>query len=134
MGKSQLFRKNPPKELIEKIIKYYGFKNLNDKRHFTRNDLVVLNTVEKVRESVIELKKYYIPCKARTYLSSLNEKNVITILRQLLKTIGYTIQSREKYMKGMKFIIYKLCTVEEKTYQPLSEFTKNAENITLHFD
>ena len=134
MGKSQLFRKNPPKEFIEKIITYFGFLNLHDKRHFTRKDLIAMKTVESVKDTIPELKKYYIPCKARTYLSSLNEKNVITILRQLLKTIGYTIQSREKYMKGDKFIIYKICTVEEKTYQPLNEFSKDAKNITLHFD
>ena len=50
-----------------------------------------------------------------------NEKNVITILRQILKTRNYTINSREKYMKGCKFIIYSLCKLESKKYKPLLE-------------
>ena len=51
---------------------------------------------------------YYIPCKARTYLNDLNEKNIITILKQFIKTKGYTIISREKYSNKKKFIIYQL--------------------------
>ena len=61
-----------------------------------------------------ELEECYLPCKSRTYLNSLTEKNVITILRQILKTRNYTITSREKYMKGCKFIIYSLINQTNK--------------------
>ena len=75
-----------------------------------------------------ELEECYLPCKSRTYLNSLTEKNVITILRQILKTRNYTITSREKYMKGCKFIIYSLSKLDQQTYTPLIEITPNEED------
>ena len=121
MKKDQLFKKNPSNELFEKILNAFGLSGLEDKRSFSRKDLKYIRTVEKISLLKTELDDCYLPCKARTYLSALNEKNVITILRQILKTRNYTISSREKYMKGCKFIIYNLCKTELKTYKPLIE-------------
>ena len=108
MKKDQLFKKNPSNELFQKVLNAFGLTDLNDKRSFSRKDLQYIKTVNKVNELKSELNDCYLPCKARTYLSGLTEKNVITILRQILKTRNYTIVSREKYMKGSKFIIYTL--------------------------
>tara|TARA_B100001093_G_scaffold518923_2_gene605590 strand:- start:817 stop:1239 length:423 start_codon:yes stop_codon:yes gene_type:complete len=121
MKKDQLFKKNPSDELFQKILNAFGLKDLEDKRSFSRKDLKYIKTVEKINNLKSDLEEYYLPCKARTYLNGLNEKNVITILRQILKTRNYTISSREKYMKGVKFIIYNLCKTELKTYKPLIE-------------
>ena len=71
---------------------------------------------DKIKDLKPLLEQYYLPCKARTYLNDLNEKNIVTILRQCLKTKGYTICSREKYLKGDKFIIYSLCPLDQKQY------------------
>ena len=119
MKKDQLFKKNPSNELFEKILNAFGLNGLDDKRSFSRKDLKYIKTVEKISHLKNDLEDCYLPCKSRTYLSQLNEKNVITILRQILKTRNYTITSREKYMKGCKFIIYNLCKTEQKTYKPL---------------
>ena len=114
--KNQLFRKYPDDLLIEKILSAFGFRGLNDRRCFSRTDLVKLSTVDKIKDIKKDLEKCYLPCKARTYLNDLNEKNVITILRQCLKTKNKTIFSREKYCKGDKFIIYNICNLDQKNF------------------
>lgn len=130
MKKDQLFKKHPSDELFLKILKAFGLTDLNDNRSFTRKDLKVLRTVEKLDLILDQLKQCYLPCKSRTYLSGLTEKNSVTVLRQILKTRNYTVLSREKYMRGEKFIIYSLTPLETKEYNPiLSE--KNKQNIQV---
>ncbi len=116
MGKNQLFRKHPSDEVVNRIVEAFGFRSLEDRRSFSRSDLAKLNTVNQIKQLKSTLEQYYLPCKARSYLNDLNEKNIITILRQCIKTRGYTITSREKYLKGEKFIIYSLCPLDQKEY------------------
>ena len=138
MKKDQLFRKHPNDELFTKVINCFGLTNLNDSRSFSRNDLKIMKTVDKVNELKLELSECYLPCKARSYLYALNEKNVVTVLRQILKTRNYTIVSREKYMRGEKFIIYSLTNLEAKNYNPIIEDkkykNKNVKPILITFD
>lgn len=116
MAKNQLFRKVVDDEIVQTIVEAFGFRSLKDRRSFSRSDLIKLKTVSKIQELKPELEKYYLPCKGRTYLNDLNEKNVVTILRQCIKPKGYTVNSREKYLKGDKFIIYNLCPLDQKEY------------------
>ena len=129
MKKDQLFKKNPSNELFTKVLESFGLVDLNDKRSFSRKDLKYIKTVEKINNLKSELEECYLPCKARTYLNGLNEKNVITILRQILKTRNHSITSREKYMKGSKFIIYTLCKMESKKYKPLLQIQPEEGNL-----
>ena len=71
MKKNQLFRKVPSDEVLNKIVDAFGFRSLNDRRSFSRNDLLKLDTVAKVQEMKPLLEQYYLPCKARTYLNEL---------------------------------------------------------------
>ena len=119
MKKDQLFKKNPSNDLFNKVLKAFGLSGVDDKRSFSRKDLGYIKTVALINEIKPELEECYLPCKSRTYLNSLTEKNVITILRQILKTRNYTITSREKYMKGCKFIIYNLSKLDQQSYTPL---------------
>ena len=116
MKKNQLFRKQIDDETIQKIVEAFGFRSLKDRRSFSRSDLIKLKTVGKIQEMKGELEQFYLPCKGRTYLNDLNEKNVVTILRQCIKPKGYTVNSREKYLKGDKFIIYSLCPLDQREY------------------
>ena len=95
MKKDQLFKKHPHDELFKKVLESFGLHNgLTDNRSFCRKELKQLKTVEKINELKAELSECYLPCKSRTYLNGLNEKNVVTVLRQILKTRNYTITSR----------------------------------------
>ena len=133
MGKNQLFKKFLSDELFYRVLNCFGFDSLDDKRSITREFLRQEKCVEKIISLKPELEKYYLPCKARTYLNGLNEKNIITILRQILKTKNYTLISSEKYIRGEKFISYRLDNYSTKIYNPIvSKYPKNTP-ITISF-
>ena len=136
MGKKQLFRKIPPRDICLKLLNSFGLQDFNDNHHFTRSDLVALGTVEKLENMTPILREYYLPCKARSYLNDLNTKNIITILRQLVRVYGFSILSREKYMKGDKFMIYQLVNYDCKKYKPIKKtvIKKDGTNYVVKFD
>ena len=76
------------------------------------------------------------PCKARTYLNDLNEKNIVTILRQILKHFNYNIISKEKYLRGEKFILYNIIAntdVQEDEHN-VKHLQIKKKSITINFD
>ena len=127
MPKNQLFRQTPPMDTCVLVLQSFGLRDFNDTTNFSRRDLDMLLCVEKMERLKPELMKYYLPCKARTYLNDLNSKNVITILRQIARLYGYSVQSREKYIKGDKFIIYQLIPTEKRKYQPMTISTSSED-------
>ena len=135
---NQLFRKIPPEELVLKIIQTFGLKDFDDRRIFSRKQLDKLKTVDKINDLKSELNKYYLPCKSRTYLNGLNNKNVITVLRQCIKLYGYIVVSREKYSKGEKFIIYNIKSLDEKQNEAcrnkIKTVNKCKKTIVINFD
>ena len=133
MPKNQLFRKLPPLDVCERVLHAFGLQNFNDPTYFSRKDLDHLKCVEMMRTLKDDLAQYYLPCKARTYLNDLNNKNVITILRQLCRLYGYSVQSREKYIKGDKFIIYQIIPSDNQKYQPMT-IHQDEESCMVHFD
>lgn len=137
MVKNQLFRKLPSKELALELINAFGLNGFDDYNNFSRKDIIALKTINIIeRDLKSKLKICYLPCKARTYLSNINVKNSITILRQVLKTHNYNISSKEKYIKGDKFIIYQLLPISRNSYTPLSikYNDKNSSDCVVTFD
>ena len=128
--KNQLFRISPDLKFTEEILKLFGIKDITDNHSFTRNNLNDLKTVENMTKLQEELQKYYIPCKSKKYLTELNEKKCITILRQFLKIHNHTLISKEKYVKGIKQLFYQVIP------QQIDILTKNreAEKVILSFD
>jgi hypothetical protein len=112
MPKNQLFKKIPDNELLLEILETFGVSNLEDNKPFSRNDIINNDTIKKIETIKNKLEECYLPCKSRLYLNSLTEKNIITILRQVVKTRGYTLSSREKYIKGVKFIVYSITKID----------------------
>jgi len=115
MIKDQLFKVYPTSGLIRQLLCAFGLNGLDDNTSFSRLDLLHRGSVSKLIKLKPELEKCYIPCKARTYLNSLSEKNIITILRQVLKHIGYTVFSKEKYSSGYKFMLYHVGKIDPWT-------------------
>ena len=136
MPKNQLFRQVPPREICQKVLDAFGIHDLDDTTNFSRKDLDAVGCVQKMEELKPLLMKYYLPCKARTYLNDLNTKNTITVLRQIVKLYGYSISSREKYIKGDKFIIYQLIPTEKRKYQPIvvSRYQSEDQQCVVKFD
>jgi hypothetical protein len=130
---NQLFRIMPSEELCMSVLNAFGLTSLHDKRQFTRKDIVSLETVEKIKVLLPILSPYYLPCKARSYLSELNAKNIITILRHFVRIFGHKVNSREKYIKGEKFIVYSLCPVNQ-VINTNTNFSRNDGTHTVNFD
>ena len=105
MGKHQLFKDIPPAELVVKVIQCFGFKNLEDKGCICKKYFNSMNVIQKMNELLPELRKYYLPCKARAYLNELTNNSVMTILRQVLRPHNYVVASREKYVNRENTIV-----------------------------
>ena len=137
MPKNQLFKKIPTKEILNKVLLCFDIQNLqNGKVSFCRKDIVRLGSVSKLNNITDLLKEYYLPCKARTYLNDLNEKNIVTILRQILKHFNYNIISKEKYLRGEKFILYNIIAntdVQEDEHN-VKHLQIKKKSITINFD
>ena len=72
-----------------------------------------------INENIKFFEDIYLPCKSKIYLTDLNEKKSVTILRQLLKLFKYNLRSTEKYYQGEKMIEYNLyCTFKKDEKNP----------------
>ena len=131
---NQLFISKPPIELLQRLILGFGLKRFNDKTEFCYLDMNRLNTLEVFYNLESELSKYYLPCKKKIYfndIKNINNKEAITILKQLLKTHDYDLSSREKFIKGTKYSIYKIITKQDKIF---NLHNKKNKEITIIFD
>ena len=128
--KNQLFRISPDLKITEELLKLFGIKDINDNHSFTRNNLIDLKTVEKMYSIKEEIHKYYIPCKYKKYLTNLNEKKCITVLRQFLKSYNHTLISKEKYIKSEKMLFYQVIP------QQIDMLTKErgSEKVIISFE
>lgn len=114
--KDQLFRKNIDLLFLKKIFKDLFEIELdnNTNYNFSKNTLITRNIILKLEEHIEEIKKYYIICKQKIYLEDLNEKKVITLLRQLLRTNDFELKSKEKYDNGKKYLLYTITKKKNK--------------------
>jgi len=129
MGKHQLFKETPPLELVVKVVQCFGFENLKDKGCICKKYFTSMNVIEKLTKLQPELKKYYLPCKAKTYLTELTNNSVMTILRQVLRPHNYVLVSREKYINREKLINYNLVNKNEIELEPIKP--PNLENANI---
>lgn len=108
MKKNQLFKTVPSLDFFERFVKIYGLIDIYDNRKFTKETLLKNKTIEKIEGMMEELEDFYIPCKREKYLKNLNEKKLITILRQIAKAHNMSLNSNEKYLNGAKVLQYCL--------------------------
>ena len=113
MPKNQLFKIIPDENIIKEILEAFGLTDLEDTRLFTKSHMIEINTVDKINELKDKLNEYYLPCKSKKYLTNLDEKKCITILRQLVKLYHYKCIGLEKSIKGTKSVTYRLMYSKE---------------------
>jgi hypothetical protein len=118
---NQLFKNRPSEEKVVTILEYFNLTGFEDTKSFTKKDLAVFETVKKINENIALLEELYLPCKAKIYLTELNEKKCVTILRQLLKLFKYNLKSTEKYIQGDKMIEYNIYCNFKKDEQNAEE-------------
>jgi hypothetical protein len=129
MSKNQLFKMIPDSEIMGDLLSIFGLDCLEDTTIFTKQSLKDSNATEKMEELSPRLKAYYIPCKSRIYLEGIDETKCITILRQFLKTHGYTLVTKDRSVKGHKLKIYRLIINESK-----KKAVKTETSIMISFD
>lgn len=105
MGKPvKLFRKEPPREFVEGLLRQLGFIGFGDLRWFSRDEI----HMETMDEWLPELEAYYLPCKARRFLYNWSDGSVITVMRHVLHAHDYTLQKEERLYKGVKQTLYQI--------------------------
>ncbi len=112
---NQLFKKRPSLEFINRLVYIYGFSDVDDTDFsFSKKSLEQNDIVSKINEIKDELKDYYILCKGNIYMNNITISRTITILRQFLKTIKYTLTSKERYINSKKYLFYSIISIEKK--------------------
>lgn len=115
MSLFQLFKKKPSDEVIDELLQATGFNSLENPKVVSRTQLDNQDVINKYLKVQTKILPYYIPCKSKKYiLDNPNAKNIVTVLRHLLKTRGYSVQSQEKYQSGHKTIFYNIVSKNEE--------------------
>lgn len=114
---NQLFTSKVDIRLLLKLLTCFSLNGLNDKKIFSKYDIIQNNTISKINEIVPELETYYLPCKAKLYLSNITEKRAITILKQVLRLHGYYLFSKEKNYNGAKTTFYQVNNLKDKIHE-----------------
>ena len=104
----QLYKAVVPNDLFIRVYKCFGYEILNEDYSFCKADLERLETVNKINNLKEELCQYYIPCKAKLYLTHLNISKCITIFRQLLRLNNINTLSKQKYVRHKKTTFYSI--------------------------
>ena len=126
---NQLFKNMPDRTFVIGLINLYGIEDFDDDKYFTKKTLETLNTIENLNSIKDKLNEYYIECKSKTYLTDITIKRCIVILRQFLRCHGYTLFSKEKFVKGEKQTIYKIVKLDKEVVVP-----KRKEKIIVSFE
>ena len=130
---NQLYRATIPYDLFVKIYRCFGYEMLNTEYCFNKLDLERLNTVKMISDLRDELSQFYIPCKAKLYLSSLNELKCITIFRQVLRLNNISLISKQKYIKHKKVTFYSLKFDNDINDEHLHSMKVNNNHFVVSF-
>jgi hypothetical protein len=103
--RDNIFREKVTSEDVEHVLRILKFSGLSDSRVFSARDI----HVDNFDEALLYLESLYIPCKAKKYLyGEMTPHRILTVMRQLLRAVGYTIQSHEKTSNGVKEMVYQI--------------------------
>ena len=132
--KDQNFKNIPDLKIINLLLETFGLDGLEDDRYFTKEHMKEIQTVEKINLLKPQLQEYYIPCKSKIYLQNLNEKKVITILRQFIKKYNYKVFTFEKSIQGKKHITYRLMYINDDFLSPKKNEMVEKRKYIVSFD
>jgi hypothetical protein len=98
-----LFRQIPPWTLIEDVLSLLGLSRYPPYT-FQRNEI----SLDQSIDAVALIEPYYIPSKAKQFLSHTDEKRWVTVLRHLLEHHGWSVISKETTRDRKKTIVYSV--------------------------
>jgi hypothetical protein len=113
--RDNLFREHVSKEKVKEVLQLLKFHGPTDSRLFTIKTIDISN----FDMAILILEPYYIPCKARKYLyGDLTPHRVLTVLRQILKHIGFTLYGQERTIGRKKETFYQIIQTEFESIIP----------------
>lgn len=106
----KLWKKVPTIEDVLHLVHIFGFRDLEDSRPLTRNQMKSERIFENFLANQCWMKEFYMNCKRERYFHNIeNEpKKIITIFRHFLKEIGYQFIAEEKSIDSKKVLVYHL--------------------------
>jgi hypothetical protein len=128
---NQLFKINPDTAIIQSLVEAFGLTDIDDSRYFTRENMTNSQTRDKIVGLSDQLTDFYLPCKAKVYLTDLTDKKCITILRQFIKPLHYQCLGKEKSISGKKQMTYRL-SVNER-HQQVSSHPEVPREFVIDF-
>lgn len=100
-----MFRKVPPLEILNNMLRSLKVGDLSEKRWFSKDEL----WLESLDEWLPLLEPFYLPCKAERYLQGeMTTSRVITVLRHLVKAHRIQLNVQERMVNGHKTTLYQV--------------------------
>lgn len=100
-----MFRKTPPKEIIEEVLRSLKVGALQEKRWFSKEELCM----DSLEEWLPLVEPFYLPCKAERYLrGTMTRSRIITVLRHILKANNIELNVQERMVNGHKTTLYQV--------------------------
>lgn len=107
----RLFRQIPPRELVEEILSHLKLQGLTESRWFSKDEL----HLQSLDDWVPLLEPYYLPCKAKRFLTEIDASRTITILRHILNPLQYELRTQERMYKLQKMTMYQIYSLKTTT-------------------
>ena len=120
--KNQLFRENVDIVFLSKFFLDCFNIELNNSINysFPKKTILNKNIFEIIESNMDTLKKYYVKCKHKIYLENLNEKKIITLMRQLLRIHDFELRAKEKYENGKKYLLYTITKKSQNNFKKIN--------------
>jgi hypothetical protein len=100
-----MFRKPPPLDIVELVLRSCKLNGLDDRRWFSKEDI----PLENLDSWLPFVEPYYLPCKAERYLhGDMTQGKVITVLKHLLKANEIEMKVQERVVNGKKTTLYQV--------------------------
>lgn len=136
---NQLFLIKPPMDLLLKLLKHCSINSLDSNVQISLKSLDLNNTLIKSKLILDDISEYYLPCKKKKCFNELDNKKLITIIKQLLKLYDRKLQSYEKYSHGRKYTVYQIIPIKDDVDTDLKKTKKNnhvisKKKVVLKFD
>jgi len=144
---NQLFNKQPPNEIILECLCALGFDSFEDTNMISTATMISTRTIDMFKVLIPQLMEFYTRSKHKKYLvysttsiststdnantCDLTIKKCITITKQLMKTIGYDLISKEKMVEGNKVLYYRITTSDDKKNMKKKEII---QPVIIRFD
>jgi len=111
---NQNFRRLPDDTLLNTILDTFRVKSLMVGARISVLELEDMNIVSRMNTVLPVLMDYYVPCKARKYLTDLTPRKCVNVMRQVFKAKGIVISCKERIVMKRKDYVYTIVEINNE--------------------